>query len=320
MNRDAYLQVLRGAAIAAVVLIHCLPHADASIYIRPLLNSSVALFLFLSGLLSTEEEFLSGQVVSRRLKKTFIPYMVWSIFYWLSSGNRTPSSLISALVLGGSAAQMYYLLVYAQLVLLTPWIYRSLKTHRVLLYAVTPCALLIRECLAIAGTSTPHIQAIFPMWLVFYLFGLDWPNVREGVERLSLVTLGFGLCACYTVQVVSGLAWNAYGNYEIAITQLKLSSMISSLVVVATLMIVREKANTVKMPKPLEMLGNLSFGIYLCHIAVLAIVRLAFEPQSLACPFWVFPVWFLTLGLSAIVVLVCQKLLPKRFLRIVGFV
>lgn len=52
-KKDQYIQALRGLAIAAVVLIHCLPQSSAaSAALRPLLNFSVALFIFLSGYLT----------------------------------------------------------------------------------------------------------------------------------------------------------------------------------------------------------------------------------------------------------------------------
>ena len=60
MARDRYLQALRGAAIAAVVLIHCLPVCAASVVARPFLNWSVAVFLFLSGYLTDELEIKRG--------------------------------------------------------------------------------------------------------------------------------------------------------------------------------------------------------------------------------------------------------------------
>lgn len=60
MAKDRYLQAVRGVAIAAVVLIHCLPQCDASVALRPFLNWAVAAFLFLSGLLTTEQGFMRG--------------------------------------------------------------------------------------------------------------------------------------------------------------------------------------------------------------------------------------------------------------------
>lgn len=60
MAKDRYLQALRGLAISAVVLIHCLPQCAASVAIRPFLNFSIALFLFLSGVLTDERKFNAG--------------------------------------------------------------------------------------------------------------------------------------------------------------------------------------------------------------------------------------------------------------------
>lgn len=60
MPKDRYLQAVRGAAITAVVLIHCLPQCDASVALRPLLNWAVAAFLFLSGLLTAEARIARG--------------------------------------------------------------------------------------------------------------------------------------------------------------------------------------------------------------------------------------------------------------------
>lgn len=70
MARDRYLQALRGLAIAAVVLIHCLPQCPATVALRPFLNFSVALFLSLSGFL-TDEDKIRG-VLQRRVRKVAV--------------------------------------------------------------------------------------------------------------------------------------------------------------------------------------------------------------------------------------------------------
>lgn len=59
-GRDVYVQAIRGLTIAAVVLIHCLSESAASVVLRPLLNWSVAMFLFLSGMLTTEKKVRGG--------------------------------------------------------------------------------------------------------------------------------------------------------------------------------------------------------------------------------------------------------------------
>ena len=60
MAKDRYLQAVRGAAICAVVLIHCLPRCDASVAVRPFLNWGVAAFIFLSGYLTSESKIKAG--------------------------------------------------------------------------------------------------------------------------------------------------------------------------------------------------------------------------------------------------------------------
>lgn len=142
MAKDLYIQALRGLAIAAVVLIHCLPQCEASVALRTLLNWSVAMFLFLSGVLTTEEKMKRGGVIRRRLLKIAAPYLVWSAIYLLVARPETVLGAFKALLTGDASAQMYYLLVYAQLVVLTPLLFRLLRSYRVLLYAVTPCMLL----------------------------------------------------------------------------------------------------------------------------------------------------------------------------------
>lgn len=60
MAKDRYLQAVRGLAIDAVVLIHCLPVSDVTVVLRPFLNWGVAAFIFLSGYLTSEEKIRQG--------------------------------------------------------------------------------------------------------------------------------------------------------------------------------------------------------------------------------------------------------------------
>ena len=55
---------------------------------------------------------------------------------------------------------MYYLVVYLQLVLLTPWLFRLLDrpAARAALYAATPATLAVRYALSVAGLSLGNVQ------------------------------------------------------------------------------------------------------------------------------------------------------------------
>lgn len=177
-DKDRYLQSLRGLAIAAVVLIHCLPSGEAAtVWLRPWLNFSVALFLFLSGALTNRAQ-VEGDVHvfwKRRILHTLPPFLVWSSIYLVVFGAVTPKGLLGALFLGNASAQMYYLLVYMQLVLLTPLFFRLLDRHRVALYMVTPLVLAVRVTVSALGLpATWSFPPFCGSWLAFYLTGLDW--------------------------------------------------------------------------------------------------------------------------------------------------
>ncbi len=166
-KKDLYIQAVRGLAIAAVVLIHCLPQEAASVTLRPFLNFAVAAFVFLSGYLTPREKAADADTfLRRRLGKIAAPYVVWTILYLVARGAFAPLTVLTAFVVGGSA-QLYYLVVYLQLVLLTPLLFRLLgqPVVRAALYAVTPLTLCVRYALSVVGISLP-IQAFcgFTCW------------------------------------------------------------------------------------------------------------------------------------------------------------
>lgn len=318
MARDRYLQAIQGLAIACVVCIHCLPQCAASVVLRPFLNWAVAGFLFLSGLLTSESKILRGGL-AKRLHKVLIPYLVWSGIYLVVTQRLTAGGIVKGVLFGTSSAQMYYLLVYAQLVVLTPLLYRVLRSHRLLVYCVTPVFLLVREAAAIVGFALSQVQVLFPAWLLFYVLGLDWEKVGRVATRRRSLLPGL-LVACLLLQLASGIAWLARGDYNMATTQLKLSSMAMSAVLVVLIGLAGHRLRQLFVRSHLVKLGDLSFGIYLCHILVLSAVTkmLGF----VAIPLLIATVINLavTFVVSACVVAAGAKLLPRKVCEVLGFV
>ena len=317
MAKDRYLQAVRGAAICAVVLIHCLPQCDASVAVRPFLNWGVAAFIFLSGYLTSESKIKAGGVLSGRLKKTLVPYALWSIAYALLLQHSGVLGIVKALVIGGASAQMYYVLVYAQLVVLAPLLYRLLHACPFVPYALGVLALVGREAAALAGIALPHVQAIFAVWLIFYVVGLDWERWRGYVEgKVALWGIAAAVALC--VQGGFGFAWNAYGDYNMATTQLKLSSMATSLAVIALLMAMPAHLKAKAGGSFLGKLGDASFGIYLCHIFAVAALG---KVLGLIVPALLFATvlkWVLAVSLSYLFCLVAGKMLPRKAAGWVG--
>lgn len=258
-------------------------------------------------------------MIRRRLLKIAVPYFVWSAIYFVAALPETILGVLKALLTGGASAHMYYLLVYAQLTVLTPLLFRLLRSHRALLYAVTPCALVAWEAVAAFQVDAPRLGILFPAWLVYYLFGLEWRRWRSLLEKRAPLVIGFAVAALL-MQAAEGFLWDAFGDYDMATTQLRVTNMLSSLAVISAFMLVPAPslarfANC----KPLVNLGDLSFGVYLCHMGfvmtlkkLLALVGVSGFVVSLGT-------WLIALALSALTVVVCQKMLPDRLLAALGF-
>ena len=163
----------------AVVLIHCLPQEAAAVALRPALNPAVAVFVFLSGYLTPRERVADvGVFLRRRVGKIAAPYVAWTVVYLVARGGAAPLAVLAAFVVGGGSAQLYYLVVYLQLVLLTPWLFRLLErpTLRVALYAVTPLVLCALCVLRHGGLpADPSVLRIMDPFLSTRL-GVGYPH------------------------------------------------------------------------------------------------------------------------------------------------
>lgn len=116
------VQIIRGLAIVAVVCIHNTPSGIAQVLWRPFLNFAVAIFLFISGMLSNVQKWSPAH----RIKKIIIPYIIWTVIYTIlfchDSFLKMSVQYLKNLVTGRAAAVMYYVFVYCEFTLLIPLI------------------------------------------------------------------------------------------------------------------------------------------------------------------------------------------------------
>lgn len=305
----------------AVVFMHVLPRAEAVIFIRPFLNFSVGLFIFLSGYLTPAFKMQNlRDFYSKRIIKISIPYVVYTVLYLLFAGRLDPFILGEALLLGKGSGQLYYVVVYLQLVLLTPFLFKILKTRlRFCLYAVTPLTLLVKYFFSISGGPMDYFGPFCGTWIIFYVVGLEWKTVinpkltKHGLLPKKLLFIVIG---CLALQIGEGWLWKFFGSYSIAISQLKLSTMIGTLAVIAFLMtpsIFSQKAQNLTL---MRIFGDLSFGIYLIHVFFIKLINPYLPGKSIFMGFFE---GIIVLLLSALVVALGKKILPKRIAGWLGF-
>ncbi len=135
---------------------------------------------------------LGGGVLGRRIQRTLPPYVVWSLAYVLLLQDSGVLGALKALLTAGASAQMYFIAVYLQLTMLTPLLYRLLRWRPLTVYVVAPLSLAAYEVLTAVGIALPILGRLFPMWLVFYVVGLDWERWRarlQGKFRLRSLRL-----------------------------------------------------------------------------------------------------------------------------------
>jgi len=328
-QKDAYLQLLRGCAITAIVIIHALPESTTTIIVRPFLNWGVALFLFLSGLLTPRSKVDNlKSFYGRRIHKILIPYLVWTAVYLFSNmdevlqldGKHSILRVVKAIVLGNASAQLYYCIVYLCLVVLTPVIYRILDSRFWwIAYIITPVTL------ATKTLCTPfHLPSVwgpfFGTWMIFYVMGLEWDTrFKPIVQRHGVVFWGFITFILTMLQMGEGFLWEFVSSYyDVATSQLKLSSMATSLMVIALVMRVKlDRELTVTNRNIMVRLGDLSFGIYLSHIIVVRLVLHFFPNVNVLTGI---AYGMITLAITASCVAIASQVLSKRIRGWIGFV
>lgn len=236
------------------------------------------MFIFLSGYLTAED--MGGKTYKefcmRRLKKVFIPYTIWSIIFTIL--NESYKSFIFDFLMAKCNGIYYFVLVYIQMVLMTPaafWLLNSKWKH--FGWIITPvCIVIIRYIATFMNWNVgfPWDCEIFGLWFIYYYLGLALRNGKV-VFNLSLKKTLFCYIVALIVSELEGWGWYFYGNYDLATTQIRISSMIASVFLMfLSYIYMNNKGNPrTRGEEMFAFLGDCSFGIYLSHILVIRVLN-----------------------------------------------
>ncbi len=313
MNKNSRIQVLRGLAIVSVVCIHTFGGGYTTVLMRPLVNFAVAMFIFLSGYLTRLDIGKCSQFYLKRSKRVLIPYMVWSVIYCVSYGKW--DTFLSDIVTAHTCSIYYYIFVYMQFTLLHPLIVKLYKSKLSWLgWTITPLSMLILRYVPALFYDGIQLRAeiFFGSWFIYYYFGLFVANndkIQSILNRLSAGKIIICLCITYFLSVVEGTLWFLNENVDMATTQLRISSMLTSMTVliIGTKYMVKKLHSEKKFHNVLKTLGDCSFGIYLAHPLVRDVLYII--------PIWgkvVFPISTCVILLATtICVLIGRRILCK---------
>lgn len=321
MNKK--VQVIRGLAIIAVILIHTNIDGIAGVITRPFMNFAVATFIFLSGYLTKLDIPDIKSFYKKRLQKVAVPYIIWSIIYTIASSNY--NNFFVNFITGRCCAIFYYIFVYSFFVFLTPIISKMIQSKFSWVgCTITPISIFItRYILAFAGIPLPGgaLSFLFTNWFVFYYFGMYIGNKKIRIKMSNLKSIIL-LMVSILASIAEGLWWYYYGNYDMATTQLRFTSLLTSLCSIVVMCKYIESSDisslnskvTVLLKKVLIVIGNCSFGIYLSHMLIINVLYKV--PIINTFPFPLFSIIVLLASVSC--VLLGKRILGKKFSWVLG--
>lgn len=302
----------------AVVAIHTCGGNSGKAYvvaIRPFINFAVGLFVFLSGLLTKENpEHGYKAMILRRIKKVFIPYLVWSLIFSFLTGTMD-TFLHDVLLARCSYGIYYFIFVYIQMAILTPavfWLWNS--RYKFWGWLVTPITVILVRYLCVLmkiPVGFPLQGELFTFWFIFYYLGIGLGNGKIKLRWTDRQVAVLYLLSI-VLQEIEGYIWYFWGSYDLATTQLKLSAVLTtSLLCVMVFANVKSAPSLDKRESFVErgmvLFGNCSFGIYMSHMIIIKIM----EKMPIAAV-RVFPVHtLLVLAMSVVAVMLGKKILGK---------
>lgn len=320
-DKNTFMQLCRGVAIIAVVWIHCsweMNHDNSfnffySLIFRQFLNFAVGMFVFFAGYFINTNKICTKKYFVNRLKRLIIPYLFWTavnIGIRFAAGNYASIKEIFGMILfGTSVAQLYYIIVLLQLTLLTPVIIKldSYKYARMFLWAISPVYYL---CMYYLNFQIPLRQTVFPVWFIFYYAGLKAKKTdfKPTVKKIICMTI-FTLI----ISVIESLIlYQIYGKYSMAVTQIKISSVLYALSVIGLILSLKEMK--ISSNNIFVRLGYFSYGIFYIHTFALKIVNTALSFLAASIPLILLQCIQLVLSLliSCFMIIVLKKLLKEN--------
>ena len=272
------IQIVRGLAIFAVILIHNTPAGLPQVFIRPFINFAVGVFIFLSGMLSDANRWNPV----KRILKLLIPYAIWTLVYVIlkeySSPSHIPLQYVKDFVKGTGSAVMYYVFVYIELTLLIPLIDRLARSKfRFLGYLISPIDIILFNLIPLIFgielnkyfSIIRHISCL--NWFIFFYFGYNLGNgiIKMNIGKIHLVLL---YVVSILIQIAEGYLYYSYGNTNPG-SQGKISSVISGVIFCCFVFdyIINGNKDGL-LYSILHKIGNASFGIFFSHIFIMTIL------------------------------------------------
>ncbi len=296
-------------------------HTQPPAIIRPFINFAVALFLFLSGYLTPVNINDIFKFYKKRIFRVLIPYLIWTLIYTIAHLNF--DRLFVNLITTRASVAFYYIFVYIQFVLITPFLKKmACSKFRWVGWLISPVSTVVfRYIPDLMGVEmNSYVSILWNIsclgWFTYYYLGILLGN---HIIKTSYSTKK--LCVFYFFTLVLQMLED-YGlkmlSSSISGSQIKLTAFLSSSVFLLILYNYLEKPDYKLKDnfavKILLLIGDCSFGIYLSHILLRDVLyRITLFSKI---PFCLNSI--LVLLISFLFVLVASKICGKKLSRYLG--
>lgn len=332
------LDAWKGIAIISVVFIHSFGLLSFSpaesfdwyfwITSRQALNFAVPVFFFISGYLSFSDKYSNAtNFYKKRLARILIPYLSWCFIYIAFSSvmkKEVPSisDITYQIVTGDAIVIGYFIIVLIQFTLITPILYKISSINKNIMSLVV---------ISIIGVSYTYITTfIFPssklsqfpysalpfiVWYPFYHLGfmLNKYKPKININHSYIILIGM-----LSLSVLEGFYVGSGGNSSFAVSQLKSTSIIMSVILC---IIIYKNISFNFTNKFLLTSGKYSFGIYLMHILVMRLIYKAsgvINRNNFSEVLYCIAVAALAFFISLLSCIVIGKLLGNRSKLLIG--
>ncbi|NTV90245.1 MAG: acyltransferase [Clostridiales bacterium] len=296
------MDFIRAVAALAVIAIHVsaayVKVSRGAYYTNQLVRFAVPLFVLISGLLlfrtnDTVSDFKGYLAfLGKRLRKIFIPYILWSIIYilfsirsdfsriWLSPGDFFPMAG-KKLLIGTANSHLYFVIIIIQLYLLFPLLKAFVKrfpktafwsTLLVTLASQVGIYLHSMRIITLQDYILPKYE-VFPVWIFFFVFGMLYSaNIEKWQKRLEgmLPQVFLIWVACLALLIIDN---RVTGTLDLSIKpSIMLYCIATFLLLEAVALQLRERIQPLWIAA--DWLSLHSFFIYLAHILFMACIRI----------------------------------------------
>lgn len=340
-EKDFFFQKIRGICIIAVVLIHATGNISNSetfiLVLRQFINFPVAVFFFISGYFIKKELFIekeySKNFIFKRVSRILIPYLFWSflslILLQKFYGFNLKIILINLLT-GQIVSIYYFVIVLIQLILITPILMLVIdnKIAKMILGLITPITLILFYIITLLfniDIKFPYYALPFPIWILFYYYGILVGNDKELENTISkniIKNVVFYILLLLISIVEAFILYFRFNLYSFAISQIKISSYLCTYFLINIFIWLKSNINKKRHRRStLIGIGNYSFGIYLIHMFVLDIVIKIYNklPNTIV-PIYLITVTTITILICFLIIWLTKKIIGNKYAKLIlGF-